>query len=92
MENQEQYEQAKKQVTALRGFYSHLTVYLVVNIGLMLLNTVTHHGGWWWPWAAFGWGIGLVAHAANVFVFPGFLGKEWEERKIKEIMSKRNEP
>jgi hypothetical protein len=29
-----------------------------------------------------GWGIGLLAHAVNTFG----IGKDWEERKIKQLM------
>jgi hypothetical protein len=35
-----------------------------------------------------GWVIGIAAHATSVFGIKGILGKEWEERKIKEIMEK----
>jgi len=36
-----------------------------------------------------GWGIGLAAHGFSVYGLGGFLGAEWEERKIQEIISKR---
>lgn len=29
-----------------------------------------------------GWGIGIAAHAVNTFG----IGKDWEEKKIKELM------
>jgi len=35
------------------------------------------------------WGIGVLIHASKVFVLKGkFLGEEWEEKKIREIMEK----
>jgi hypothetical protein len=34
----------------------------------------------------FFWGIGLIAHAIGIFGEDLFLGKKWEEKKIKEIM------
>jgi hypothetical protein len=40
---------------------------------------------------AFFWGIGLVAHGFSVFVPQWFLGNDWEERKIKEIMEKEKQ-
>ena len=85
---QERYRRARSRVKALRGFYVHLTVYLLVNTGLIAINVLVQQGGWWWPWAAGGWGIGLAAHAVGVFVVPGFLGRDWEQRKIREIMAK----
>ena len=29
-----------------------------------------------------GWGIGLIAHGANTFG----IGKDWEEKKIRQLM------
>jgi hypothetical protein len=85
---QDRYRRAKRRVAAMRGFYIHLMVYLLVNTGLITLNVLLPHGGWWWQWTAFGWGIGLVAHAAGVFIGPDLFGRGWEERKIKELMSR----
>ena len=35
------FQRAKKRVEALRGFYIHLIVYVVINMGLFLLNLLT---------------------------------------------------
>jgi hypothetical protein len=86
---QERYRRARRQVAKLRGFYVHFTVYLLVNAGLLALNMLLPHGGWWWQWAAFGWGIGLAAHATSVFLSPNLFGHDWEQRKIKEIMARQ---
>lgn len=88
---QERYRRAKARVRRMRGFYIHLTVYVLVNAGLIAINLLTQPGYWWWPWPAAGWGIGLAAHAATVFVMPDFLGHDWEQRKIKEIMSRERD-
>jgi hypothetical protein len=92
MDEQERYQRAKKRVEDLRGFYKHFAVFMLVNPGLIALNLLSSRHGLWWPWATFGWGIGLAAHAASVFVFPNFLSPEWEERKIKEIMERNSAP
>ena len=34
------------------------------------------------------WGIGIAFHALGVFGTNIFLGHDWEERKIQQIMSK----
>jgi len=39
-----------------------------------------------------GWGIGLIAHGLKAFEFSPFFNKEWEERKIQEILEKENKP
>jgi predicted membrane channel-forming protein YqfA (hemolysin III family) len=90
-DDQNRYRHARARVRAMRGFYIHLMVYLLVNAGLITINVLMQRDGWWWQWAAFSWGIGIVAHAATVFVFPGFLGRDWERRKIKEIMSRERD-
>ncbi|RZJ51219.1 MAG: 2TM domain-containing protein, partial [Chryseobacterium sp.] len=36
----------------------------------------------------FFWGIGLAAHALSVFLPTFVLGRDWEEKKIKELMDK----
>jgi hypothetical protein len=87
----EKYEKAKKRVEEIKGFYSHLIVYVIVNIGLFLLNLFTTPGNWWFYWVILGWGIGLFFHGMGVFVFSKFPGKQWEERKINEVMKKMDE-
>ena len=39
-------------------------------------------------WGSFFWGIGLASHGLSVFLPNFFLGKNWEEKKIREIMEK----
>jgi len=88
LDDQASYQRARKRVRQLRGFYVHLTVYLLVNTFLLIINLLTSPGTLWFYWPLLGWGIGIVAHAASVFGTGKFLGKEWEEQKIKELMSK----
>ncbi|WP_240614700.1 2TM domain-containing protein [Polaribacter filamentus] len=35
-------------------------------------------------------GVFLVFHAAKVFGFPNLFNKDWEERKVKEYMNKKD--
>ena len=87
----EQYARAKKQVKKMRGFYSHLLVYVVVNIMIVIINIQDLEPGESYFqyknfFTLFFWGIGLAIHGLTVFL-PGIvLGKKWEERKIKEFM------
>jgi hypothetical protein len=82
------YLAAKERVEQLRGFYVHLTVYVLVNLFLFGLNIATDRDNLWFFWPLLGWGIGLAAHAMTVFVFDGTLGKNWQERQISELMDK----
>lgn len=80
------YQKAKERVAALRGFYVHLTVYIIVNGGLFLIDLVTSPGSFWFFWPLMGWGIGLAFHALTVFGLGRRFDAGWEERKINEFM------
>jgi fatty acid desaturase len=85
-QEQQRYDRAHARVQAIKGFYIHVTVFALVNIGLFIINLLTG-GGWWFYWPLLGWGIGLGVHALGVFGFGGGpWGREWEERKTREFM------
>jgi len=84
-EQQQRYERARKRVEALKGFYTHAAVYVLVNIGLFVINLLAG-GSWWFFWPLIGWGIGLAVHALNVFGSGPRLGRDWEERKTREFV------
>lgn len=86
-----QYAEAKKRVKQIKGFYIHLLVYVAVNIFIFVNNANELPAGesllqWKTLATPFFWGIGLLAHASSVFLPNFLLGKEWEQRKIKELM------
>ncbi|MEL6813007.1 MAG: 2TM domain-containing protein [Bacteroidota bacterium] len=79
------YERAKKKVEELKGFYVHFSIYLIMVPVFIYLNVISTG----FPWAMFpilGWGAGVGGHAMEVFGYNPFLGKNWEERKIRELM------
>lgn len=85
----ELYKKAEARVQELKGFYSHLTTFILVISGLAILNWFTSPDNWWIIWPILGWGIfGIGSHALNTFGSNVMFGKEWEERKIKEEMEK----
>jgi len=92
----EKYERAKKKMEDIKGFYSHLVVYLIVNSLLILLQlglfTRGIEGVSIPEWSVFStpffWGIGLFFHGLYVFQDKFRFFKDWEERKIKEYMEK----
>ena len=89
MMNDERYEKAKKRVEELKRFYGNLVTYAVINVILIIINLVTSPGSLWFYWVTIFWGIAILLHASKVFILKGkFLGEEWEEKKIKEIMEK----
>ncbi|MFD0860830.1 2TM domain-containing protein [Sungkyunkwania multivorans] len=99
MENLEdiKYKRAKEKVKKIRGFYVHLTVFILVN-SLLLVNTEIIPRFWntsievkvsWWGIAL--WALFLAIHGLRVFGVITFLGKDWEERKIQEFMKEEEE-
>ncbi len=87
-QEEERYFKARKRVEEIKGFYGNLIAYVVVNIGLMVLNLLTYPGYLWFFWPMLGWGIGVLFHGMKVFNYMPFFGNEWEEKKIKEFMDK----
>ncbi len=87
MEENEKYRRARERVEEIKSFYSHLFIYVIVNLALFIINMLTSPNSLWFYWPLFGWGIGLLIHAFSVFGTKRFL-KDWEERKIKELIEK----
>ena len=96
---EQSYIRAKKRVKAIKGFYVHFIVYVLVNIfisgiiifGLMQsdysLNSAFSNFGVYSTWVF--WGIGIFFHWLGVFGFKSIgFGSDWEEKKIKELMEK----
>lgn len=99
---EQRYIKAKKRVDNIKGFYIHLLVYVLVNIFItgVIIFGLTHdedltftqaltHPGAYMTWL--GWGIGVFFHWLGVFGFPSVISKDWEERKIKELMEEDEE-
>ncbi|WP_418653136.1 2TM domain-containing protein [Tenacibaculum soleae] len=90
MEDREpqQYIQVQKRVKKIKGFYTHLTIYCIVIPIIIFANLKFEpHFHWFW-FSLIGWGTGLFCHFLSVFVFSKTsIVKNWEERKIKEIMN-----
>ena len=61
---------------------------MLVNAGLIALDLATGGGIQWAIWPLAGWGIGLAIHTAIFWLEAGPLGRDWEERKIEEIMER----
>ncbi|MDR0227538.1 MAG: 2TM domain-containing protein [Flavobacteriaceae bacterium] len=80
--------EAKKKVERIKKFYAHLTSYIMVNLFLIILNVMTNSHFMWSLIVVFSWGIGLAADYMKTYNYNLFLGKDWEDRKIREHMEK----
>ncbi|WP_294960858.1 2TM domain-containing protein [uncultured Flavobacterium sp.] len=94
------YNAAYRRVRRLKRFYSHLKIYIIVNIiiivssltrdkftGVMVMDLSGLLESRTYS-TAFFWGIGLLAHALSVFGADWFFGSDWEQRKIQKYMEK----
>ncbi|MFT5761821.1 MAG: hypothetical protein ACI8WA_000943 [Polaribacter sp.] len=91
------YLKAKKRVEELKGFYIHLGFYITVNLfisGAQVIDGITEDKSVTEIFSDFGmyavwliWGLGIFFHWLGVFESK-VIGKNWEERKLKEILDK----
>ena len=95
----EKYKKALKRVKEIKKFYKHFSVYLIINlifIGRRIYKDIdngdsvleafmdlNNYGFFFW------WGFGLIVHGILVFGAPKLFSKDWEKRKIEEIMNQR---
>lgn len=90
---EEAYNNAKKRVQKLLGFYWHFAVYIIVNLALItIIGLNMDRGDHFWSFGtfatAFFWGIGLLFHFLGVFGPTFMFGRQWEQRKIQEYMER----
>lgn len=94
--NADKRDRAKKRVEQIKGFYTHVVFYFVINTLLVVVKIVgnSHYGetfmGPLWHFSTYAtwlfWGLGLTFHAIMVFKVKPFFNKEWEERQIQKYM------
>ena len=87
-EDRDRYERARRRVREIRAFYLHSAVFVAVIILLHVINFVASPKVYWAFWPLLGWGIGLLAHGLATYRWMPFVGKEWEKRKIRDLMDK----
>ena len=87
-EQESKFIKARRQVAAIKGFYIHLFIFVLVMLGLGAINFAVG-GPWWVLWVLLGWGIGVLAHALTVFGHTSRRIADWEERKIRQLLSER---
>ncbi|MEQ1576392.1 MAG: 2TM domain-containing protein [Hyphomicrobium sp.] len=77
---------AAKQFSAIRGFYIHCFVFVLVSLGLVLINVLTA-GKMWAHWAIAGWGLGVIGHAYGAFVATPKRLAAWEAKALEQAKS-----
>jgi hypothetical protein len=85
-EENNKYLKALERVVKLKEFYQNLISYCIVIPFLIFLNLRFSPGFYWFWFVIFGWGMGIAFHFLEVNNYNIFLGKNWEDRKVKEMM------
>jgi hypothetical protein len=76
---------AKRRVNQKMGFYIHLAVYVLVNLGLAAINLVGG-GQRWHLWPLAGWGLGLAIH--GIVTFASLRGEGVRERMLDDELER----
>lgn len=84
------YYEAQKKVVEIKKFYQHLTVYLLCNPIVVVVNLMTSPGYLWCIYSVVGWAIPITLHGMKAFGFSPIFNKDWEERKIQALLEKEN--
>jgi 2TM domain len=74
---------AAKQYAAIRGFYIHCFIFVLVSLLLVLINVLSGDK-MWAHWAIGGWGIGVLAHAYGAFVKTPKSLADWEAKALQQ--------
>lgn len=82
-------EIAFKYVQTVKGFYRNFLVYIIVIIGLFIINIFNSPDYIWAKWPAMGWGIGIIAQGIRAFELFNFLGPNWEKRQIEKRLGRK---
>lgn len=84
------YVRAVERVEKIKEFYKNVVSYCIFIPVLIIINLRFSPGFHWFWFPMAGWGIGLLFHALEAYGYNIVLGKDWEEKKIKELMDKDN--
>jgi uncharacterized protein YacL len=88
-DNDEKYKRAQTRVRRIRGFYSNIITFILVNILLLVINLIFNPYNLWFYWVTIIWAVVLIVQAFNIFTIrDNFLGEAWEKKKIRELMEK----
>lgn len=80
--------QAEHRADAKIGFRKHLIGYVAVNATIIAVNLMTSPDRFWFLWPLLGWGVGVVAHWAAVYVDEAGARQRAVEAELERLKSK----
>ena len=95
-EQMELIKNAQRRVKQKRRLYMHFVIFLIGAIFLIIINTVLGVGETtkifgmdWFVFAILAWLFLFIYHLFNVFITHKFMGKEWEQNQVDQLLSKQ---
>ena len=86
------YENARKRLENLKGFYWSIIAYVIVIPFLIFVNFKTSWNSHkWFFYPMLGWGVGIAFQAYEVYGKDKYFGKSWEKRKLEEFMKEEED-
>ncbi len=85
------YIRAVERVEKLKEFYKSLASFVIIIPFLIFINLRYSPEFQWFWFPMIGWSIGLVSDWLAANNYSIFLGRNWEEKKIKEMMDNSND-
>ena len=77
---------ARSRLAALKGFYIHFSVFVLVMVVLIAINVLA--GAPWWSLIVLAiWGIAVLAHWLVLKGGASNALGNWEKRKLKQFMA-----
>ncbi len=74
-------------------FYTHVILFVSVNVFLVLINYVTSREYFWAGWAIMGWGLVLAIHFGITFYKGSSLyGADYEKWKARQLGGEAEDP
>lgn len=89
--NETKYNRAQERVSKLKKFYGQLFRGVLAIVITAAINYYLNE--WrnpWFLWVVFGVSLGISLKAIKLFGTNLLFGRDWEERKVREIMDKDN--
>jgi transcriptional regulator with XRE-family HTH domain len=78
--------EAMQYVKGIKEFYSHLLMYVIFAIFLLVFKGISD------PlivWGLAGWGVGVVIHGLVAFEKINFIGQNWEKNQIEKRLDRK---
>ncbi len=88
----DKYKRAVSRVSAIRKYYGSVIMFILFTIIFVSVNYYSNGLRYpWFLWIIGFWGLGIFIEGFKLFGLDLMLGRNWEKRKIKEVMRKEDD-